>query len=60
MRIMSIDDLLFLNEKKNILAQNEIENAFLLPKGPLCKFCKFQESKSIFVKIVRPKCDFGL
>ena len=41
MRIMLVDDLLFLNEKKNILAQNEIENAFLLPKGPLCKFCKF-------------------
>ena len=39
---MSVDDLLFLNERKKIiLAQNEIENAFLLPKGPLCKFCKF-------------------
>lgn len=57
---MSVDNLLFLNEKKKIiLAENEFENAFSLSKGPLCKFCNFQKSKSIFVKIVRSKCDFG-
>ena len=61
MRIMSVDDLLFLNEKNIYLFWHKmrLKMHFCCLNGLCANFVNFRMSKIIFVKIVQSKCDFG-
>ena len=60
MRIMSVDDLLFLNEKKKLFWHKmRLKMHSCCLKGLCANFVNFRMSKIIFVKIVQSKCDFG-